>query len=136
MVTGCVSLATDDEDAQAKTFVVAPDKASIYLYRDVFFGGGVIATVNLDGRPAGAMRGKTFFLWVVEPGPHVIDVTNENPLVGNHDLVAGATHLTVEAGKNYYIWHEIDFGGSRLYRVDEKIGRHGVLRCNRLEQTF
>ena len=135
-----VPLANDDEDAQAKTFLAPPGKASIYLYRDGFVRLLEAVNVTLDGRPAGVMRGKTFFVWAVEPGLHLVEV-------GEPDVVVGSAHLTVEAGRNYYLWHELVVNntldpnpplstGSRLYRVDKDIGQRGVLRCKRLEQSF
>ena len=44
LITGCASvpMASVERDAQTKTFVVAPDKANIYVYRNESMGAAVV----------------------------------------------------------------------------------------------
>lgn len=54
-LSGCavVPMASMDDDTKAKTFVVAPSKSSIYLFRNESFGGAIPVTVSLNGKLAG-----------------------------------------------------------------------------------
>ncbi|MBK6630069.1 MAG: DUF2846 domain-containing protein [Betaproteobacteria bacterium] len=133
LVTGCASvpMASDDADTQSKRFQAKPDKSIIYLYRNETFGGAIAMTVSLDDRLAGESAPKTYFMWEVEPGQHVLKSHAENVSI---------LLLTTEAGKNYYVWQEVKLGAlyarSRLQQVDEATGRQGVLECKRAQSAF
>jgi hypothetical protein len=125
---GCaaVPMASVDEDASAKLFQVKPGKSNIYLYRNETFGAAVAMTVSLDGKVMGRTGPQTFFLWEVDPGPHVIASHTEN-----------LSRITIDAkeGRNHYVWQEVKMGmwqpGSLLQEVKEGEGRKSVLECKR-----
>ena len=133
LVSGCASvpMAPTPADTEAKTFVVKPDKASIYLYRNETFGGAIAMTVTLDGKVAGRTGPQTYFLWEVDPGPHEVASHAEN---------VETLKLDTEAGKAYYVWQEVKMGmwmaRSRLQLMDEAAGRQGVAECKRAQSAF
>ena len=109
-----------------------PSLAPLAVSEKLFGGGGAVAmTVSLDDRLAGESAPKTYFMWEVEPGQHVLKSHAENVSI---------LLLTTEAGKNYYVWQEVKLGAlyarSRLQQVDEATGRQGVLECKRAQSAF
>ena len=124
LISGCASvpIASMDEDAKAKTFATADGKSNIYVYRDESFGGAIPMTVALDGKVAGQTGPKTYFLFVVDPGPHEVSSLAENNSI---------LKLNAEAGKSYFIWQEVKMGilyaRTKLNLVDEEEGKEGVL---------
>jgi hypothetical protein len=129
-VSGCASvpMASQDEDAKAKTFQVQPGKANIYLFRDEVFGAAVSVPVALNGKVAGKTGSKTYFLWEVSPGDYEVMSLGENNSV---------VRLRADAGKSYYIWQEMKMGllqaRTSLHQVDEQRGKAGVTASTRLQ---
>jgi hypothetical protein len=130
---GCASvpMSSLDEDAAAKRFDVAPDKSNIYFYRDEEFGGAIAMPVALDGKVAGKTAANTYFLWIVEPGPHEITSLTEN---------TATLKINAEAGRNHFVWQEVKMGmwtaRSQLHEVSEEVGRKGVMECKRIAAQF
>jgi hypothetical protein len=133
LLNGCatVSMMPAEDDKRAKTFEVAGSKANIYLYRHETFGAAIKMPVSLNGRMAGDTASKTYFLWEVDPGTYDISSHTEN---------TATLKLTVEAGKNYFVWQEVKMGllmaRSELKQVDEATGRREVAECSRAVSTY
>ena len=131
-LSGCatVPLSSIESDKEAKTFTTSPDKSVIYVYRNERFGGVALMGVSLDGKVAGQTAPKTYFAWVVDPGPHEVASHSEN---------TDTLRIVTEAGKVYYVWQEAKVGiwgaRSQLHLVDPATGQRGVLEC-RLAQHF
>jgi hypothetical protein len=123
---GCTSipLGSLQDDLRAKSAVVRPGKAQIYVYRYESLGFAVPITVKLDGRASGRTVGQTYVMWEVEPGLHEIS---------SHAEDASAVSLNAEPGKAYFIWQEVKVGlwkaRSSLHHVDEETGRKYVAGC-------
>jgi hypothetical protein len=133
IATGCASvpMASLEEDAKAKAFVVPAAKSSIYVYRNESIGGAIPMTVALNGRLAGQSAMLTYFVFEVDPGSHEISSVAEN---------TSTLKLTTEAGKAYFVWQEVKMGmwmaRSQLQQVDEQTGRKGVAECKRAQSNF
>jgi hypothetical protein len=128
---GCaltLPMASVDQDNKAKTFVTRNDKANIYVYRNEIFAFAVALPLVLDGKSVGALAAKTYLLLVVPPGEHGLLCDSENGSV---------LRLSVEAGRNYFVWLEAKTGflnlRSNLQIVDEINGRKGVEECSLIE---
>ena len=133
MLAGCASvpMASPQADAQAKTFAVKKDKASIYVYRNETFGAAIAMPVSLDNKLVGRTAAHTYFLLEVEPGTHEITSLTEN---------TASVKLNAEAGKAYYVWQEVKMGmfqpRSDLKQVEEAAGQKGVNECKRIESAM
>jgi len=120
---GCASvkMADESQDAQAKTFQVAPDKAHIYVYRNESMGAGVKMPVALNGKPVGQTVAKSYLMLSVPAGQQTLVSSAESDSV---------LKLTAEAGKNYFVWQEVKVGfikaRNSLQVVDDQTGRAGV----------
>jgi hypothetical protein len=132
-VAGCASvpMASMDDDATAKSFVVASNKSAIYLYRNESLGAAIPMTVTLNGKVAGQSAAKTYFVWIVDPGTHELSSVAENTSV---------LKLNTEAGKAYFVWQEVKMGmwmaRTLLQQVDDATGRRAVAECKRAQSNF
>lgn len=123
LTAGCASvkMADDSQDAQAKTFQTAPDKAHIYVYRNESMGAGVKMPVALNGKPVGVTVAKSYLMLAVPAGQQTLLSSAEND---------SELKLNTEAGKNYFVWQEVKMGfikaRNSLQVVDEQTGRDGV----------
>ncbi len=130
VMSGCASvpMASDQKDAEAKTFRVQPGKSNIYVYRNESMGGAVKMEVNLDGKQVGITAANTYLLLTVNPGKHTLVSHAE----GNNSLV-----VETQPGKNHFVWQEVKMGvlyaGSKLQFVDEQTGKIGVGECKLIE---
>jgi len=130
VASGCVSvpMASPEKDASAKTFATKPGKGNIYVYRNETMGAAVKMPVVLDGKLVGDTASKTYFLFEVAPGKHELIAKGENDSV---------LPLTVQAGRNYFVWQEMKMGmfagRSVLQLVDEAKGQAGVAECKLIE---
>lgn len=124
LLTACASvpMASMDQDSKAKEFAPVPNKATLYIYRNESFGAAIPITVSVNGKVLGQTAAQTYFRLNVIPGKYSVESHAEN--VSN-------LPLSVEAGKNYFVWQEIKMGmwtaRSLLQQVDEKTGRAGVM---------
>ncbi len=124
LLTGCASvpMAPLDQDVKAKEFSTAPNKASLYIYRNESMGGAIPMTVTVNGKALGQTAAQTYFRLNVIPGKYTVESHAEN--VSN-------LPLSLEAGKNYFVWQEMKMGfwmaRSLLQQVDENTGRAGVM---------
>ena len=125
--------ASAQDDAIAKRFETDPDKAIIYVYRDQrFLGSQAVLPVIVDGQVAGTTALRSYFMWSLEPGEHLISaITPANE---------ASVKLTTEAGALYYIRQKALFGfnspGVSLELTNNETGRSAVLKCQRLESAF
>lgn len=123
-LTGCASvpMASIDQDSTAKSFTTAPNKASLYIYRNENFGAAIPVTVSVNGKTLGQTAAMTYFHLNLVPGKYT---------VSSHAEDVSELELNVSPGKNYFIWQEIKMGmwsaRSKLQEVDEQRGRAGVI---------
>lgn len=130
LLTGCASVkvASQTEDAKAKTFATNPNQANLYVYRNEFMGASIRMPVELDGKEIGKTGPKSYLSFGVSPGKHTLVSKAENDFT---------LELSTEAGKNYYVWQEVKMGllyaRSKLQLVDEAQGQAGVRESQLLE---
>ena len=126
LLVGCASvpMAGVEEDTQAKQFQPPADKAAIYVFRNGSLGGAIKMPVFINGTKIGINVAKTYLYKEVEPGTYIIVAKAEK----NSEL-----ELTVEAGKNYFIWQQVRMGVMKarntIHLVDEEKGKAGVMEC-------
>jgi hypothetical protein len=124
LLHGCASvpMAAIEEDAKAKDFSTVTGKASLYIYRNESFGGAIPMTVTINGRTLGQSAPQTYFRLTLMPGQYAVESHAEN---------VSKLALSLQAGKNYFVWQEVKMGlffaRSLLQEVDEKTGRAGVM---------
>jgi hypothetical protein len=127
LLFGCASvpMAPMDQDAKSKAFSPAPNKASLYIYRNESFGSAIPITVSVNGRTVGQTAARTYFQLNLTPGRYNIESHAEN--VSN-------LLLMTETGRNYFVWQEVKMGlviaRSLLQQVDDSTGRAGVMESN------
>lgn len=130
VLSGCsaIPMASEEKDAQVKSFVAHPEKANLYIYRNEFIGGAVRMEVEIDGKKVGQTGPKTYFALQVLPGDHTIVSKAEND---------STLSVTTEAGKNYFVWQEVKMGilyaRNKLQLVDEAAGKAGVAECKLID---
>lgn len=126
LLSGCASapMAPIDQDTKAKDFSPAPNKASLYIYRNEIFGAAIPMTVSVNGKTLGQTAAHTYFRLNLIPGKYNVE---------SHSANTSALSLTTEAGKNYFVWQEVKMGigmgmaQSLLQQTDEATGRAGVI---------
>lgn len=127
LLVGCASvpLAPMDRDAKAKAFLTVPNKASLYIYRNETFGSAIPMTVSVNGKTLGQTAARTYFYLTLPSGQYNIESHAENLI----NLL-----LTMEPGKNYFVWQEVKMGMNLarclLQQVDDTTGRAGVMESN------
>lgn len=120
-LVGCASVPQGDpkQDAAAKTFTIAPDKAALYIYRNETMGAAISMDVTLDGAAIGTTGAHTYLYKEVTPGKHTIVSQGQDKL----DIDAAPGTLT-------FVWQEVKMGmmaaGSKLHLVDATEGKKGV----------
>jgi hypothetical protein len=119
---GCVGLAPESRDIEAKQFQPLPDKGVIYLVRGeplysdrpvpVWLGNFIMLTTYPD----------TFFRWEVQPGMHRIS---------GHDTDFGTITVAVEPGRVYFVMQQLSYRYDISYftMVEELEGRAAVRRA-------
>lgn len=129
-VIGCgvfsVPLGDPKNDAELKTFKTAPDKAGIYIYRNMYTGPALKLDVFIDGQLIGKTSTFTYLYNYVSPGKHTISSSTFNP---------DTLEIEVKQGSLTYIWQEVLMSpvigspdlGSKLHIVSEDEGKKGVL---------
>lgn len=129
-LVGCAAppIASGDRDLAAKAFTPQPGKGNIYVYRNEHFGAAVPMDVLVNGDLVGKTGAQTYFALMVTPGKHTITSKAEN---------VSTVDLSVEAGKNYFVWQEVKMGllfaRTQLQLVDEATGRAGVNECKLID---
>jgi Protein of unknown function (DUF2846) len=124
---GCatVPMASTADDVRMKQWRASPDSSLIYLYRNEIFGYAVSMEVDLDGRRYGATVAKSYMVWEVAPGRHVLVSHAEN----DASLV-----IDTIPGQRYFVWQEVKmgllYGRSKLHLVPEVAGAQSLGECN------
>ena len=124
LLSGCASvpMAPLDQDVKAKDFSPILSKASLYIYRNESFGAAISMTVSVNEKVLGQTAAQTYFRLNLTPGKYS---------VGSHAENISSLPITLEAGRNYFVWQEVKMGlwmaRSLLQQVDETIGRAGVM---------
>ncbi len=124
LLSSCASvpMAPMDQDTKAKDFSPVPNKASLYIYRNESFGAAIPMTVSVNGKALGQTAAQTYFRLNLTPGKYNVESHAEN---------VSSLPLTMEAGKNYFVWQEVKMGlwmaRSLLQQTDETTGRAGVM---------
>lgn len=122
-LTGCatVPMADDKQDAAAKSFTVAQDKAALYIFRNEGMGAGVKMDVLIDGAPVGQTAAHTFIYKEVTPGKHSITSKSEN---------TDTIEVDAKPGTLTYVWQEVKMGvlyaRTKLSVVSDFQGKKGV----------
>jgi Protein of unknown function (DUF2846) len=126
LLGGCASvqMASDADDLAAKKFVTKPDVGRLYVYRNESMGAAIKMPVSIDGQIVGETASKTYLMFDLKPGAHVIRSHTEN---------TPELSINAAAGKLYFVWQEVKMGmwqaGSALHLVDQLQGRDGVFEC-------
>ena len=133
LLAGCASvpMAPLDQDTRAKEFLPVPNKASLYIYRNESMGAAIPMTVTINGKALGQTAAQTYFRLNVLPGKYNVESHAEN---------ISSLPLSVEPGKNYFVWQEVKMGmwmaRSLLQQVDDKTGRAGVAESKLIASTL
>lgn len=121
-LAGCVGLAPDAQDLEAKKFQPLPDKGVIYLVRGeplysdrpvpVWLGNFIMLTTYPD----------TFFRWEVPPGVYRIS---------GHDTDFGTITVAAEPGRVYFVMQQLSYRYDISYftMLEELDGRAVVRRA-------
>ncbi|MFP5237241.1 MAG: hypothetical protein ACLGSD_15190 [Acidobacteriota bacterium] len=85
-----------------------PGKARVYIIdpEPVLWGGAITLAVGVDGHWAGALRGRTQFSLVLDPGEHHVCVRTERWKIPGHGAVGDSTgllDLSLDAGQTAYL---------------------------------
>lgn len=107
-VAGCASgpVAPEAMDRAAKSQVVPPDQAALYLLRaNSFYGAAVLKELTVDGGSRTHLSPGNYALILVAPGEHRISVVGCNC---PGDRPAEMT-LPTDPGKRYFVSIEGDF---------------------------
>jgi len=100
VLSGCATSHMTKLD-EAPTLMSEPDRATLVIIRETFFGGGIVFWNYLDGKLIGETLGKNYFITPVDPGPHYVVVATEN---------TGVAHLDFKAGRTYFLGQGIVMG--------------------------
>ena len=106
-----------------------PDKATLVIIRETFFGGGIVFWNYLDGKLIGETMGQNYFLTPVTPGPHYVVVATEN---------TGVAHFDFKPGKTYFLGEGIAMGvwrarTSGFYPMTLEDATEAMKNCKYLE---
>lgn len=123
-LVGCAQVprGSQAEDANAKQFTPQADTASLYIYREEFFGAALTMNVKVNGQLIGHTGPQSYFHLNVAPGKYKIESVTD---------LSDSLDVDVAAGKNYFVWQEVKMSvlltNSKLTRTDEAAGRKGVM---------
>jgi hypothetical protein len=131
VLSGCASvpMAPLVEDQQAKTFMPPKGKGSLYIHRHEFYRVPHLFGLSVNGYFLGQASVKSYALLNLLPGKYIVQAHAQE--------TSSQIEVTVEEGKNYFVWLEAKIGmieGSRceLHLVDDEFGRNAVLESNRI----
>jgi hypothetical protein len=123
---GCASTPAPDplQDTIQKPYAVAPENASLYIYRKQSATADMRMDVRLDGTPLGHTDAMTYLHTPVAPGKHVISSSAEN---------TDRLEVEIEAGATVYLRQEVESWAEspqvRFYLAGEEEGRSGVMEA-------
>ncbi len=109
---GCSTyvLATPPKHARIDVLGPVPAKVGrVCVFRTSVVGFASTIAIIDDGKVVGATRGRGYFCYLASPGQHQIVA---------EDGDAEPANLGAEAGKRYFLHHEVNFGADRLMWVE------------------
>jgi hypothetical protein len=131
---GCmatVPLANPQEDLRIKAAMPAPGTALVYLYRNESFGGAIKMGVLMDNGYSGETGPRTYMVWQLAPGQHLLVSKAEND---------STLPLVVEPGRRYYVWQEVKMGvlsaRSQLQLVPDAQGMSALNECQLIQMPL
>lgn len=109
-----------------------PDKATLVIIRELWFGTGIVFWNYLDGKLIGETMGQTYFVTPVTPGPHYVVVATEN---------SAAAHFDFKPGKTYFLREGVIMGNWRartsgFYPMTPEEAGKAMKDCSYLEYDF
>lgn len=125
LLAGCtqVPLASDGEEAEAKTFRTVPGKANIYIYRpNKFFAAFATVEVLYQGRIDAYLGNGTFVVYEQGEGTHKFGA---RVVSGTLEMI----EIHTVPGRNYFFETTPKHGwvpGAYFRQVDEEKGRKAV----------
>lgn len=130
LLSGCgpaIIRADKEQNRQAKTFSPRNNLSNIYVYQEdsSIFVGNKPQNVYLDGQIVGTFEDKTFFLFEVPPGSHIVSTEWPNGMANESKPV----EVETEKGSNYFIRNEYNTGllvHFKLRQIEENLGRKEV----------
>lgn len=121
-LAGCAVRPPSPQDLQAKRFETLPDKAVVYLYRDLPDFSNSPASFTLDTQPQGTTYPGTYFRLELAPGRHRLA-----GFAGD----AGVFEFDTQPGILYFVRQTVvrfsGFDQSRFNFVNPDQGRNAVL---------
>ncbi len=100
-----------------------PEQGKALVYFFVDFVTAPTMRVGVDGNWVGANDGKSYFFFQVNPGEHnVCAEWQSGTFKKSSERVGEAIHLTVEAGKTYYLRLNFSYQRMHLELSDEAEG--------------
>ena len=116
-----LSRAAATEEAEAKRCAPVAGRATVYVFRDAFYGKVAGLDLLLDGTPIGQTRGKTFYRLHLPPGEHLL--TSRNPQDGSkHEH-----RVSADAGSLLFLEQRVSMGMMSL--------RHGIVPAEQASAT-
>jgi len=106
-----------------------PEKATLVIIRETFFGGGIVFWNYLDGKLIGETTGKTYFVTPVAPGAHDVVVATENTAAAYFDFKPGKTYFLGE-GVTMGVWRARTSG---FYPMTQEAAASAMKDCTYLE---
>ncbi len=129
IVAGCTSATNtpNDFDESAKSFEPAAGKANIYVVRPEIVGADVTHTILLDGSLVGQLATNSFFLLAVNPGVHVLSISD------NEGEYSDMVQLVAKEGLNYFleVISAVGYPPVTIATVDDDRGREIVMGARR-----
>ena len=122
VLAGCVGLAPDSQDFDAKEFRPLPDKGVIYLVRGEPLYSDRPVPVWLGDFKMLVTYPDTFFRWEVQPGAHRIS---------GHEADFGTITVAAEPGRVYFVMQQLSYRHDISYftMIEELEGRAAVRRA-------
>ena len=108
-----------------------PNKATLVIFRETWFGGAIVFWNYLDGRLIGETMGKNYFVAHVTPGSHYVIVATENACVAHFDFKPGKTYFLGE-GVTVGIWRARTSG---FYPMTPEDAKKAMKDCSYLEYS-
>jgi hypothetical protein len=103
-----VAHAAAGQEAEAKRCASLPDRATVYVFRDAYFGKLAGLDVLLDGAPVGQTRGKTFYRLELAPGEHRL--ASRNPRDGSQH----EHRLYADSGSLVFLEQRVSMGATTM----------------------
>jgi predicted membrane protein len=105
---GCVSLAPQSFDSEAKEFIVPEGKASIYVVSPwTVMGCGAEWPINMNGKIIGKMNKGKYYWILAEPGNNFITLVDQNRTIVGPFTEIDVFYFETQPNKAYFINNSI-----------------------------